>query len=390
LDPSETDWNGRNFWHLFCDNAPFEKEFPWKSICGDFRHILNEKDGRGRTSIFILSSNPRSNIELFRWNLNNNANISIPQVDGLTCLHAAIFSLEPIRETSYITLEDLAGYPGMKRTDRYSEKDRENQKEKIELLLRQGANIFAASNRYGTPTDIARLTRNFPLWIEALRNCGFDPTRVLAADKKVSRHQQFLSTIRLAGNLQREGRIRWQSLQDIFRVFDNFDKNSKSTMEPITPEWECLPIYPLVMCVGTYQEIFSILKGVLEHITLIDDNAEGQSQLFLVNKDIGGKYEAGFLHKHDRLLMVNPSYRERYNNLDKYLETLAKVASADHSFDVDTIDWKTHQLYVDIIKTAATLEWNCRSWFSPPMIWSMNVSENAEESPTKMPGSWPA
>lgn len=390
LDPSEPDWNGRNFWHVFCENVPFKKEFPWQSICSDFRHILNERDDRGRTSTFILSSNPKTNIEILRWHLNNKASISIPQIDGLTCLHAAIASLEPQRETYHITVNDLVGYPGMNSIHHYSDEDRENQKKKIELLIRKGVNIFAASNQYGTPTDIARLTGNFSLWIEALRNSGFDPTRVLAADKKVSRHQQFLSTLQLARNLQREGRIRSQILQDILMVFDGFEKSKKSTTESIAPEWSCLPIYPFVICMGTYQEIFSILKGVLRNTILKGDHTEGQGQSFLVNEDIGGKYQTSFLHSPKGFLTASPLYQERYNNLDKYLETLAKIASGDHMFNVDTIDWNTHRLYIDIIKAAATLECNCRSWLLPQRTGSMHAPENAEESSTKMPGSWPA
>jgi hypothetical protein len=390
LDPSEPDWNGRNFWHLFCEHVPSKKEFPWKSICSDFRHILNKRDDRGRTSTFILSSNPKSNIEILRWHLNNKASISIPQIDGLTCLHAAIASLEPQRGTYHITLEDLTGYLGESSRYHYSDEDRENQRGKIELLIRKGANIFAASNQYGTPTDIARLTGNFSLWIEALRNSGFDPTRVLAADKKISRHQHFLSTLQLARNLQREGRIRWQILQDILMVFDSFDKSKKSITEPIAPEWSCLPIFPFAICMGTYQEIFSILKGVLRNTIHKDDHAEDEGPLFLFNEDIGGKYQPGFLRSHRNYLMANPLYQERYNNLDKYLESLAKIVSGDHTFNADTIDWKTHRLYVDITKAAATLECSCRSWLLPQRIGSMHAPENAEETLTNMPGSWPA
>ncbi|KAH8693886.1 hypothetical protein BGW36DRAFT_212349 [Talaromyces proteolyticus] len=390
LDPSEPDWNGRNFWHLFCENAPLEKEFPWQSIRSDFSHILNERDNRGRTSTFILSSNPKSNIDLFRWHLNNKASISIPQVDGLTCLHAAIASLEPQREKSHINLEDLTGYPESNFLYRYGEEDRENQRKRVELLICQGANVFAVSNLYGTPTDIARLTGNFPLWIEALRNSGFDPKKVLAADKEISRHQHFLSSLRLARNLQRESRIRWQTLQDIFVVFDSFEKDKKSITEPIIPEWECLPTSPLIMCMGTYQGNFLILKDVLKNAILKDAHAEGQGQSFLVNADIdGGKYQAGFLHGRTTFCIASPSYQEKYNKLDKYLEILAEIASGDHTFNADTIDWETHRRFVDITKAAATLERNRRSRHLSLRIGLMHAPENAE-STVKMPGSWPA
>jgi hypothetical protein len=147
---------------------------------------------------------------------------------------------------------------------------------------------------------------------------------------------------------------------------------------------------PLVMRVGTHQEIFSILKSVLGNIIYKDDDAEGQSQFISVNQDISGKYQAGFFDRCVRAWRVNPSYQERYNNLDRYLETLAKITSGGHTFDAGTIDWKTHQLYVDIIKAAATLELNRRRLFPPPRTRSLNVPENAEEYLTKMPGSWPA
>lgn len=391
LDPSEPDLNGRNFWHLLCENFPFQKDlsFSWRSICNDFRHVLNERDDCGRTSAFILSSNPQSDPEILCWHLNNKASISITQIDGLTCLHAAIASLEPQHEIYHITAQGLAGYPGMKFIFHDDSEDRENQRKKIELLIQKGANIFTASNQYGTPTDIARLTGNFSLWIQALRNSGFDPTRVLAADKMISRHQQFLSRLQLARNQQRERRLRWRILQNILMVFDTFDKDKKSITEPITPEWSCLPIHPFVACVGTYQEILSILKGVIQNAILKDDLAEVQEQLFMLNADIGGKYQTGFLYRGKGYLGASVSYQEKYNGLDGYLETLAKIASGDHTFNADTSDCETHRLYVDLIKAAATLECNRRSWLLPQRTGPMHVSESAKEPLTDMPGSWP-
>lgn len=389
LDPSEPDWNGRNFWHLLCENFPSKKEFSWQSICNDFRYVLNERDDRGRTSTFILSSNPNIDTEILCWHLNNKASLSITQIDGLTCLHAAIASLEPQHEIYHITAEDLAGYPGMKITHDYNDEHSENQRKKIELLIRKGANIFTASNQYGTPTDIARLTGNFSLWIEALRNSGFDPTRVLAADKKVLRHQQFLSRLQLARNLQRQRRLRWQILQNILTVLEIFDKDKKYTTEMITPEWSCLPIYPFVACMGTYQEILSILKRVIRNAIWKDDYAEDQGQVFSLNGDIGGKYQTGFLHRGKNFLTASPLYQERYNSLDEYLETLAKIASGDHTFNAGTIDCETHRLYIDVIKAAATVECNCRSWLLPQRTGSMHAPESAKESLAKMPGSWP-
>jgi hypothetical protein len=390
LDPSEPDWNDRNFWHLFCENVPLDKEFPWQSISSDFCHILNERDDRGRTSIFILSSNPKSNTDLFRWHLNNKASISIPQVDGLSCLHAAIASLEPRRETSSINLEDLTGYPGSYFRCRYDEEDRENQQKRVELLICQGADVFAVSNQYGTPTDIARLTGNIPLWINALRNSGFDPKRVLAADKRISRHQHFFSALQLACNLQRESRIRWKHLQDILLVLDSFEKNKKLITEPIIPEWECLPPSPLVMCMGKYEENFLILKGVLGNMIRKFVRGEEQRQLISVNLIIDcGKYQAGFLDRRTEFYVFGPQYQEMYNNLDQYLETLAKIASGDHTFNADTIDWKTHRRYVNITKAAVTLEWNRRRRVFPRRIGSMHAPEDVE-SMIKMPGSWPS
>lgn len=390
LDPSEPEWNGRKVWHLLCENAPFQKEFHWRSIFNDFRHVLNEQDNGGRTSTFILSSNPKSDTEILRWHLNNKASISITPIDGITCLHAAIASLEQQHESYHITAHNLAGYPGMELICQYSNEDRENQRKKIELLIRNGANIFTASNQYETPTDIARLTGNFSLWIEALRNSGFDPTRVLAADKKVPRHQQFLLRLQLARNLQRERRLRWQVLQNILISFDSFDKDKKSTRAPITPEWSCLPIYPFVGCMGTYQEILSILKGVFRNAILSHGHAEDQGRLISINQDIGGKYKAGFLHTSGRFLRVSPLYQERYNSLDEHLETLAKIASGDHTLTADISGCETNRLSFDVIKAAATLEYNCRSWLLPQKTGSMHSPESAKESLTKMPGSWPA
>ncbi|KAF3397487.1 hypothetical protein DPV78_007961 [Talaromyces pinophilus] len=172
-------------------------------------------------------------------------------------------------------------------------------------------------------------------------------------------------------------------------VFDTFDKDKKSITEPITPEWSCLPIHPFVACVGTYQEILSILKGVIRNAILKDDLAEVQGQLFMLNADIGGKYQTGFLYRGKGYLMASPSYQERYNGLDGYLETLAKIASGDHTFDADTSDCETHRLYVDLIKAAATLECNRRSWLLPQRTGPMHVSESAKEPLTDMPGSWP-
>lgn len=393
LDPSEPDWNGRNFWHLFCENAPFEKDFSWRSISNHFRLIINEFDDHSRTSIFILSSKPRGNIDLFRWHLNNKASISIPQVDGLTCLHAAIASLQPRRETCHIRLEDLTGYPRLGSEHHYGDEDREYQRKRVELLICHGANVFAVSNEYGTPTDIARLTGNFSLWVDALRNSGLDPKRILAADKNISRHRHFLSTLQLARTQRRERRVLWQFFQDIFMAFDSFEENKGSMNEQIIPEWECLPPSPLLMHMGTHEEVFSGLKGVLGSAISKRALIGGKGWSFSVNAGLsGGKYQDGFLDgPRTRLCVVRPSFQEEYNNMDRYLDTLAKVASGDPIINADTVDWKIYRRYVDITKAAAALEWNCGSRLShvPLRFRSMYTSENADHT-MEMPGSWPA
>jgi hypothetical protein len=312
----------------------------------------------------------------------------MPQVDGLTCLHAAIASLQPRRETCHISLEGLPGYLGLGSRYHYGDKDREYQRKRVELLICHGANVFAVSNRYGTPTDIARLSGNFSLWVDALRNSGLDPKRILAADKRISRHQYFLSTLQLTREKRRESRARWQSFQNIFMLLDSFEKNKGSISEQTISEWECLPSFPLVMHMGTHQEIFSNLNRVFRNV--ISKNTLDEGQGWTVSAEIcGGKYQHGFLNGISWLYVAHPSCAEEYDNAGQCLKTLAGIVSGDPMINADTIDWKSYRRHVDIIKAAATLEWNCSSRLSPLRIPSTYTSENADPM-MNVPGSWPA
>lgn len=62
---------------------------------------------------------------------------------------------------------------------------------RIKLLIQYGADLFAASNLYGTPTDLARCTGNFDIWRESLSECGLGSKRILAMDKRIKRRKRF-------------------------------------------------------------------------------------------------------------------------------------------------------------------------------------------------------
>lgn len=205
IDPWIPDFTGQNLWHTFCQTCQSSTDFPWRSMARELLPILDDQDCFGRTTLFFMSSNAKASLEVLQWHLKNGASLSVsangsfPQWDGLTCFHAAIASLQPRHqrsksETFYADLEILA-HMSLSWKDRapiYNEDDRVNQIKRIELLIQHGADLFATSELYGTPTDMARFTGNFDVWINFLENCGINP-------KKSWRQIKWLSTAKSFG-----------------------------------------------------------------------------------------------------------------------------------------------------------------------------------------------
>lgn len=171
IDPWTPDFAGQNFWHIFCQICQRDTGFPWRVTANEFLPILNDQDSFGRTALFLMSSNAKADIDVFEWHLNNGASLLVsanrrsPRWKGLTCLHAAIASLQPRYQKCKFTISnlDLAEIkPQQLRKDGrpiYDEKNRVNQIKRIELLIQHGADLFAVSDSYGTPTDLARFTK---------------------------------------------------------------------------------------------------------------------------------------------------------------------------------------------------------------------------------------
>lgn len=368
-----------------------EMDFLWQSIIGDFYYNLNERDHEGRTALYILSLNPRSDLNLFTWHIRNQASISTPQVDGLTCLHGAILSLQPQQETSYVDLRRLLGRWVWNTSDRYDEKDRENQREKIELLICQGADVFAVSDQYGTPTDIARLTGNVSLWFDALRNSGLDPKATLAVDKKIPRHPRFQLTKQCARNLHRVRSLRWQRLQSIFSVIDDFDGEKGRSIDSAILEWDNLPNALNIVHIGTCSGIIDILGAALGSMISRYPLARiGEGLLVKCEHLECGEYRKVFNDSCYYDATVPLQCMMELTDLVHYLRVFAEIATGDCVLRAGEIDWKLHWRYVTILKAAAQLQLNCTSLLPLPAGMLKYPTFDDAEAMAIMPGSWPA
>jgi hypothetical protein len=150
IDPWTLDFRGENPWHTFCQTCQSSVNLPWMSIAHEFLPILNDQDHFGRTTLFLMSSNSKADLDIFQWHLSNGADLSIsanghnPRLKVLTCLHAAIASLQPRHQKCRFGPLDsnygeiLGGRFGTRKNERpiYDEDDRVTQKSEFNYSFR--------------------------------------------------------------------------------------------------------------------------------------------------------------------------------------------------------------------------------------------------------------
>ncbi|KAJ5470693.1 Ankyrin repeat protein [Penicillium desertorum] len=366
----------------------------------EFLPILDDQDCFGRTALFFMSSNAKASLDVFQWHLKNGASLSVsangrfPQWDGLTCLHAAIASLQPRHPRSkselfHVDLAEILGHVSPIWKDRgpnYHEDDRVNQIKRIELLIQHGADLFAASEFYGTPTDVARFTGNFDIWINSLENCGINPKQVLATDKKIERSKKFWVTELLAREQKFEKRKLHQHFNDIFGVLDDFQFSENA--HGIKPRASgALPANPLLLKMKSYREVLHILRSSLFNAIHVDEENQDFGTRILADAEFfDGAYHANFFdHTYYKETSKNILL---YKKLHRYLEMVAAIASADA--DLDELEWKSnHYKYYPFLE-AMTAFYLDKAFRFPPLGYDWRYMDDTSEVETSIPGSWPA
>lgn len=398
IDPWAPDFTGQNFWHIFCQKDQSGSDFPWRSIAHELLPVLNDEDCFGRTPLFFLCSNPRADLEILKWQLKNGKSLSItanersPRLSGLSCLHAAIACLQPRSQEYKLGVIDVELSEIQAQTKRsywknsgpiYNEKDRDNQKKRIELLIQHGADLFAVSESYGTPTDLARFTGNFNMWISSLEACGLDPKMILAADKEVERSKLFAVTKNLALEQNVEISNIRQRFRDIFEVLDDFQlsggiPNLKHGSRNI------FPIVPLLLKMGSFEEILQLLQDSISR-AFFDDHKDPYSQpIVTINGELlGGLY-------HDHFFSGHMSYEQRidvtfYEEISRYLSIVAAVAAG--RTDIEWQEWRSHYHLFSIIKAIASFHVDKAMRFPR---WEYDWRYDECEEGANLPGSWPA
>ncbi|KOC14659.1 Ankyrin repeat protein [Aspergillus flavus AF70] len=307
VDPYKPDFTGQNLWHTFCQTCQSCVEFPWKSMGIEFLPILDDEDCFGRTALFFLSLNAKASLDVFQWHLENGASLSIsanghcPQWDGLTPLHAAIASLQPRLprpkfDLSYVDLTEILTHVPPAWKDQgpiYHEEDRINQIKRIEMLIQHGADLFTVSDSFGTPTDVARFTGNFDIWISSLQNCGLNPKRVLATDKKIGRSKRFWVTERLVHEQKHEKWKFQQYFNDIFEVLHDYNilENTHATKRRAAG---ALPANPWLLKTKSYREVLHILHTSLTNAFYTQETRGFGTQIWVDAEFFDGAYHANF------------------------------------------------------------------------------------------------
>jgi hypothetical protein len=365
----------------------------------EFLPILDDQDCFGRTALFFMSSNTRASLDVFQWHLKNGASPSVsangrfPQWDGLTCLHAAIASLQPRHPKSkselfHVDLAEILAYASQYWKDRgpiYNEDDRVNQIKRIELLIQHGADLFAPSEFYGTPTDIARFTGNFDIWVKSLKDSGINPKQVLAIDKKIERSKKFRVTELLQREQKSEKRKQYQHFNDIFGILDDF--NFLENPYVIKPKVSgILPANPLLLKTQSYREVLNILQSSLFKAIHIDEQNQKSGTRILANAEIfDGAYCASFFGNTHYNEVLNDILL--YNKLHRYLEMVAAIVSAEADFQ--ELEWKSnHDKYYPFLKAMAAFYLDKAFRFPHRGCDWRYMDDTGELEPTT-PGSWP-
>jgi hypothetical protein len=396
--PWTPDFSGQNLWHTFCQTRQSSTDFPWKSIAIDFLPILDDQDSFGRTALFLMSSNVKASVDVFQWHLEKGASLSVSanghsqKWKGLTCLHAAIASLQPRHPKSKFNVFDVDLAEILNHMPRawedqgpiYNENDRVNQMKRIELLIQHGADLFAVSEFYGTPTDLARFTGNFDIWIDSLEKCGITPKNVLETDRKIERSKKFWVTDFLAREQKLEKRKLHQHFNDIFGFLD--DLQFSENVRGIKPrESRVLPANPLLLKMESYKEVLHILQSsVISAIHVNNENKHFGPRIRTNAELFDGAYHDNFFG--------NAHYYESsknipfYKKLRRYLEMIAAIASADA--DPDQPEWKSnHYKYYPFLKAMAGFHLD-EAFRFPPHGCDWRYEDDESEVEPNIPGSW--
>ncbi|KAB8276238.1 hypothetical protein BDV30DRAFT_236070 [Aspergillus minisclerotigenes] len=400
VDPYKPDFTGQNLWHTFCQTCQSCVELPWKSMGIEFLPILDDEDCFGRTALFFLSLNAKASLDVFQWHVENGASLSIsangrcPQWDGLTPLHAAIASLQPRvlgskSDLSHVDLTEILTHVSPAWKDQgpiYHEEDRINQIKRIEMLIQHGADLFTVSDSYGTPTDVARFTGNFDIWISSLQNCGLNPKRVLATDKKIGRSKRFWVTERLVHEQKHEKRKFQQYFNDIFEVLHDYNilENVHATKRRAAG---ALPANPWLLKTKSYREVHHILHSSLTNAFYTQETQGFGTQIWVDAELFDGAYHANFFFGDTYHSTTSIKILPLYNGLHRYFGMVASIASGDADFE--ELEWiSNHHKYYPLLKAVVTFYLD-KAFRFPPCDCTGRYMDDTTVVEPSIPGSWP-
>ncbi|KAI9702338.1 MAG: hypothetical protein M1836_000817 [Candelina mexicana] len=216
-DPSDTTYLDQNCWHSRVMSTTF-----WQVLAEGSVPMLQQRDIDGHTPLHTYCLNHNIETDVCRLAVRNGADINSPlrkrdcewddDWEGASPLHFAIISVQVAAEgPTHASLtnnvaEELLVDCFSELTDVHhcqpvaclwlttvilADGARQNQKRKIGYLLENGANLHAISRRWGSPTDIAKLSNNLGMWYDVLKECNVELDAFLAKDSAMERTPEF-------------------------------------------------------------------------------------------------------------------------------------------------------------------------------------------------------
>lgn len=362
----------------------------------EYLPVINDQDQFGRTALFNMSSNIKANVDVLKWHLNNRASLSIsandrsPRWKGLTCLHAAIASLQPRYQCKFRPLDadimDFFDYTATnlkRQAPYYDEVDRINQKSRIELLIQSGADLFAVADSYGTPTDLARFTGNYELWIDCLKACGISIKELLATDKKTERTNGFSVTKRLVHERRLEKQQLRQHFNAIFNALDDYVSSKDTNL--MQSEGYITPTLPLNT--NLYNQELQLFRKSFSRAVLVykEDENPHTEQILVYREIFHGAYHADFFCGN---IFYNSTIKDPvYKRLNRYIETL--VAFITGEIDPGEFERKSSVKCLTFSKAIAWFHLDTAFRF-PPLGCDWRYEDGFNEVRPDIPGSWPS
>ncbi|KAI9784489.1 MAG: hypothetical protein M1835_003570 [Candelina submexicana] len=215
--PSEADYLEQYCWHSTNMSTAL-----WQILAEASSPVLQQQDIESHTPLHIYSLIHGIEADVCRLAVRNGADINIPLRErdllwssgweGALPLHFAIISVQvaaerPTHRSSinnvaeellvdcFNELTDVHHFCPTARlwspTVILADGARQNQKRKIRYLLENGANLHAISRRWGSPTDIAKLSNNLGMWYDVLKECNVELDAFLAKDSAMERTPEF-------------------------------------------------------------------------------------------------------------------------------------------------------------------------------------------------------